>query len=74
MAFLSDTQADSTKPLHRDQLQPAPKTWNQILKHQHSKDFQQAADKEMKDLMQKGTFEYIEKSKLDPTDTLLLLI
>ena len=36
-----------------------------MLKHQYSIEFKKAADKEYHALLQKGTFEYVEKSKID---------
>ena len=36
-----------------------------MLKHPHSTEFRKAADKEFNALLEKGTFEYIEKSKVD---------
>ena len=38
-----------------------------MLKHTHSVEFRKAADKEFNALLEKGTFEYIEKSKVDDT-------
>lgn len=38
-----------------------------MLKHPNSTEFRKAADKEFKALLEKGTFEYIEKSKIDDT-------
>ena len=57
----------NTKPLrlHRDALPPPPTSWKQMLKHKHSIEFRKAADKEFEALLRKGTFEYIEKSKVD---------
>jgi hypothetical protein len=38
-----------------------------MLKHTHLVEFRKAADKEFNALLEKGTFEYIEKSKVDDT-------
>ena len=38
-----------------------------MLKHPHSAEFRKAADKEFKALLEKGTFQYIEKSRVDDT-------
>jgi hypothetical protein len=54
-----------TKPLHRNTLPAPPNSWKQMLKHPHSAEFRKAADKEFRALLEKGTFEYIEKSKVD---------
>jgi hypothetical protein len=54
-----------TKPPHRDTLPAPPNSWKQMLKHPHSTEFRKAADKEFNALLEKGTFEYIEKSKVD---------
>ncbi len=45
-----------------------------MLKHQYSNEFKRAADKEYEALLQKGTFEYIEKSKVDSKAKVLLLM
>lgn len=67
-SFVTATRAGhTTKPLrlHQDALPPLPTSWKQMLKHEHSIEFKKAADKEFDTLLQKGTFEYIEKSKID---------
>ena len=61
-----------TKPPHQDILPAPPKSWKQMLKHLHSVEFRKAADKEFRALLEKGTFEYIKKSKVD-NDPLLLM-
>jgi hypothetical protein len=45
-----------------------------MLKHEHSIDFRKAADKEFNALLQKGTFKYIEKAKVDPKAQVLPLM
>src|SRR3984957_13975135 len=44
-----------------------------MLKHQHVNEFKKAADKEFNTLLEKGTFEYINKSKIDTKEPLLLM-
>jgi len=64
-SFSTTRKAVNTKPPHRDTLPPPPNSWKQMLKHPHSIQFRKAADKEFNALLEKGTFEYIEKSKVD---------
>jgi len=45
-----------------------------MLKHLYSVEFKKAADKEFDALLKKGTFEYIDKSKVDSNILLLLLM
>ena len=45
-----------------------------MLKHPHSTKFRKVADKEFKALLEKGTFKYIEKPKVDDTKDPLLLM
>ena len=45
-----------------------------MLKHPHSAEFKKVADKEFKALLKKGTFQYIEKSRVDDTKDPLLLM
>src|SRR5205814_5567998 len=54
-----------TKPLHQDILPPPPKSWKQMQKHPYAKEFKKVVDKEFNALLNKGTFEYIDKSKVD---------
>jgi hypothetical protein len=44
-----------------------------MLKHPHSIEFKKAADKEFNVLLRKGTFEYIDKSKVNTKDPLPLM-
>ena len=62
-----------TKPLHQDTLPPPPKSWKQMQKHLYAKEFKKAVDKEFNALLNKGTFEYIDKSKVDKQEPLLLM-
>ena len=62
-----------TKPLHQDILPPPPKSWKQMQKHPYAKEFKKAVDKEFNALLNKGTFEYIDKSKVDKQEPLLLM-
>ena len=62
------------KPPHRDTLPQPPKSWKQMLKHQYSIEFKKAADKEYNALLQKGTFEYVEKTKIDSKAQVLPLM
>ena len=74
-SFVTATKAGhKTKPPHRDTLPPPPASWKQMLKHEHSIEFKKAADKEFEALLQKGTFEYVEKSKIDSKAQVLLLM
>jgi hypothetical protein len=45
-----------------------------MLKHPYLAEFRKAADKEFKALLEKGTFKYIKKSRVDDTKDLLLLM
>ncbi len=45
-----------------------------MLKHQYSSEFKRAADKEYDVLLQKGTFEYIKKAKVDSKAQVLSLM
>ena len=63
-----------TKPLHQDTLPAPPNSWKQMLKHPHSAEFRKAADKEFNTLLEKGTFEYIEKLKVDYEPLLLMWV
>src|SRR5436853_1468638 len=62
-----------TKPLHQDTLPPPPKSWKQMQKHPYAKEFKKVADKEFNALLNKGTFEYIDKSKVDKQEPLPLM-
>ena len=62
-----------TKPLHQDILPPPPKSWKQMQKHLYAKEFKKAVDKEFDALLNKGTFEYIDKSKVDKQEPLPLM-
>ena len=73
-SFCTASKAVISKPLHRDALPPVPKSWKQMLKHQHSTEFKKAADKEFKTLLQKGTFKYIEKSTINDQAPLIPLM
>lgn len=44
-----------------------------MLKHPHLVEFKKAADKEFNTLLEKGTFEYIERLKVETKDPLLLM-
>ena len=45
-----------------------------MLKYKYSSKFKKTADKEFKTLLQKGTFEYVEKSKIDSKAQVLPLM
>ena len=45
-----------------------------MLKHEYSTEFKKAADKEFETLLQKGTFKFVEKSKIDTKVPLLPLM
>ncbi|KAI0993637.1 hypothetical protein K3495_g14547, partial [Podosphaera aphanis] len=45
--------------LTRDELPPAPKGWEQMLRHQFSAEFQKAAEKEYEILEEKHTWTYV---------------
>ena len=62
-----------TKPLHQDTLPPPPKSWKQMQKHPYTKEFKKVVDKEFNALLNKETFEYIDKSKVDKQEPLLLI-
>jgi len=62
-----------TKPLHQDTLPPPPKSWKQIQKHPYVIEFKKVVDKEFNALLNKGTFEYIDKSKVDKQEPLPLM-
>jgi len=62
-----------TKPLHQDTLSLLPKSWKQMQKHLYAKEFKKVVDKEFNALLNKGTFEYIDKSKVDKQEPLLLM-
>ena len=65
-SFITAVKAGGiTKPPHRDTLPAPPNSWKQMIKHPHSAEFKKAADKEFNALLEKGTFEYIERSKVD---------
>ena len=53
--------------LHRDQLPPLPRTWQEMLKHPHKDGFLAAADKEYKDLERRGTFKVVKKTQATKT-------
>ena len=73
-SFCTASKVVITKSLHRDALPPAPKSWKQMLRHLYSAEFKKAADKEFDALLKKGTFEYIDKSKVDNNTPLLPLM
>ena len=62
-----------TKPLHQDTLPPPPKSWKQIQKHLYTIEFKKVVDKEFNTLLNKETFEYINKSKVDKQESLPLM-
>ena len=62
-----------TKPLHQDTLLLLPKSQKQMQKHSYTKEFKKVVDKEFNALLNKGTFEYINKSKVDKQEPLLLM-
>ena len=44
-----------------------------MQKHPYAKEFKKVVDKEFNALLNKGTFEYINKSKVDKQEPLLLM-
>ena len=44
-----------------------------MQKHSYTKEFKKVVDKEFNTLLNKGTFEYIDKSKVDKQEPLLLI-
>ena len=64
---------DVTKPLHQDILLPLLKSWKQMQKHPYAIEFKKVVDKEFNALLNKGTFEYIDKSKVDKQEPLPLM-
>ena len=62
-----------TKPFHQDALPPPPKSWKQMQKHPHAIEFKKAADKEFNALLNKGTFEYVDKSIVNTKEPLPLM-
>jgi Reverse transcriptase (RNA-dependent DNA polymerase) len=56
------TGIDSTgveRRLHRDAMPPEPRTWREMLAHQHAAEYKKAAQKEIQDLEKRGTFKYV---------------
>ncbi|KAL2001075.1 hypothetical protein VTN02DRAFT_2265 [Thermoascus thermophilus] len=51
--------SEHTKPLHRDQLPPLPKTWRQLLKHPFKDSFIKAAETEFNELKARDTFKTV---------------
>ena len=62
-----------TKPLYQDILPPLPKSQKQMQKHLYIIEFKKVVDKEFNALLNKGTFEYINKSKVDKQEPLPLM-
>ena len=74
MAFVASTRIEAPKGPHRDTLPPPPKSWKSMLKHPHFTGFRAATDKEYRVLLNKGTFEYTEITRLPKDQQLLPLM
>ncbi len=59
--------------IHRTTLPPPPKFWNGLRNHPCKLGFQAAADKEYNDLRNRGTFQFVQKSDIDPKTIIPLM-
>jgi Reverse transcriptase (RNA-dependent DNA polymerase) len=48
---------------HRDNLAEPPKNWRELKKHPQKDGFAEAADREIRELLEKKTFEYVNRPK-----------
>ena len=50
------------KKLHRDQLPPPPRNWKELQGHQYEEEFVAAANKELTDLQNRGTYQVVDET------------